>query len=75
MNSVLNRLRAVAVWENLDLFCKLMQTSSSWPCFGVISQFIENTSTLLPLHVGFICKYMRGHEGAHRCVFHILNSS
>lgn len=52
MGSMLNRLGAVAVWENRDLFYKVMQTSSSWQCFGVIFQFIENTSTLLPVHIG-----------------------
>lgn len=31
-------LRAVAVWENRDLFYKVMQTSSSWQCFGAIFQ-------------------------------------
>lgn len=74
MNSVLKRLRAVALWENLDLFYKLMQTSSYWQCFGVVTQFLENISALLLVHTGFICKYMCGHEAAHCCVFHISNS-
>lgn len=45
-------LGAVAVWESRDLFYKVTQTSSSFQCLGVIFQFIENTSTLLPLHIG-----------------------
>lgn len=74
MNSVLKRLGALAVYENLDSFHKLMQIRSPWQCFVAIPQFTENISTLLPVHIGFICKYVCGHEGTHCCVHHILNS-
>lgn len=66
-------LGAVAVWENRDLFYKVMQSISSWQYFGVIIQFIEDTSTLLLVHIGSksTCVGMK----VHTAVFHILNSS
>lgn len=66
-------LEAVAVWENRDLFYKVTRTISSWWCFGVIVQFIEDTSTLLPVHIGSksTCVDMK----VCTAVFHILNCS
>lgn len=66
-------LGAVAVWENRDLFYKVMQTSSSWLRFGARFQFIEDISTLLPVHIGSIrtCVDMR----VQTAVFLILNIS
>lgn len=63
-------LGAVAVWENRDLFYKVMQTSSSWLRFGARFQFIEDTSTLFASAHWFY-KHMCGHEGADCCVSHI----
>lgn len=58
-------LGAVAIWANRDLFYKVMQTSSSWQCFGVVFQFIEDTSTLLLVHIGSTstCVDMKVHTG------------